>query len=483
MCSFLLSNFDIGHRLEDINHFMQMRGPDTTARLEARGLTFVHNLLSITGEFTPQPFVSDDERVFCIYNGQIYNYREFGDYSSDGCCLIPVYERYGEDFIRRLDGEYAIVLVDFSRDLLLVSADVFATKPCWLGRRGSKFAVASYASAVQRLGFDDPMKVKPNQTLCYRLSTLELIDERTVYDFDLRQHKDSYDDWDLAFERAMDKRTRGLRERPFLCLSSGYDSGAIACEMKARGIAFKGYTIQAHEDGEVLNQRFKLHQPCELVSMRLWDYVQGGMEVETCGDAFVYKGYDYKKDQAAAGLSHIFRHARDEGYKINFSGHGADEIISDYGMGGKKIFDTVSQFGGLFPEDLAAHFPYKNFFDETMIQYLNKEEYVAGAYGIETRYPFLDTQLVQEFLWLDVELKNAEYKAPIKYYLEKRGYPYDANRKVGFYAGSDLRHPMISWRDVLGLWGNERLTSRQKFVLPLKVAGDSLRHAFRRIMT
>ena len=29
-----------------------------------------------------------------------------------------------------------------------------------------------------------------------------------------------------------------------------------------------------------------------------------------------------------------------------------------------------------------------------------KEEMVAGAYGIETRYPFLDRDVVQEFLWL-----------------------------------------------------------------------------------
>ena len=453
-----------------------MRGPDTTICHEVRGLTFVHNLLSITGEFTPQPFISADESTYCIYNGQIYNYQDFGVYPSDGCCLIPLYLKYGTDFVRRLDGEFAIVLVDFHHDLLLISADVFATKPCWIGRRGKNFAVASYASAVRELGFDSPLKISPNQTKLFRLSNLELIAEQTVHDFDLVQHKTSFDDWKKAFEVAINKRTRGIRERPFLCLSSGYDSGAIACEMMRQNIDFKAFTIQCMEDWNVLSQRFDLHPNHQLIHMRLWDYEQGSMEVETCGDDFVYNGYNYKKDQAAAGLSHIFRHARMEGYKINFSGHGADEIISDYGMGGKKIYDTVSQFGGIFPENLKDHFPYKNFFDETMIKYLNKEEYVAGAYGIETRYPFLDTNLVQEFLWLDVRLKNSAYKAPIKYYLEKNAYPYDPNRKVGFYAGSDLLHPMVKASDIVSLLKNNRVSSGQKIMLPVKVLIKSLKH-------
>jgi len=33
-----------------------------------------------------------------------------------------------------------------------------------------------------------------------------------------------------------------------------------------------------------------------------------------------------------------------------------------------------------------------------MESYLAKEEYVGGAYGIESRYPFLDKKVVQEFL-------------------------------------------------------------------------------------
>jgi hypothetical protein len=38
-----------------------------------------------------------------------------------------------------------------------------------------------------------------------------------------------------------------------------------------------------------------------------------------------------------------------------------------------------------------------------------KEELIAGSYGIEARYPFLDPAVVQEFLSLVPALKNDEY--------------------------------------------------------------------------
>ena len=38
-----------------------------------------------------------------------------------------------------------------------------------------------------------------------------------------------------------------------------------------------------------------------------------------------------------------------------------------------------------------------------------KDEIISGMYGIEGRYPFLDFQVVQEFLWLTPDVKNSEY--------------------------------------------------------------------------
>ena len=127
----------------------------------------------------------------------------------------------------------------------------------------------------------------------------------------------------------------------------------------------------------------------------------------------------------------IAKIAKLNGFKVHISSCGADEIISDYGFNGKKIF-SHSEFGGFFPENLENIFPWKKFYNDSQRSYLFKEEYVFGRYGLESRYPFLDTQVVQNFLNLKKELKNSEYKSPIAFFLRKHDYPFDEGIKLGF---------------------------------------------------
>ena len=91
-----------------------------------------------------------------------------------------------------------------------------------------------------------------------------------------------------------------------------------------------------------------------------------------------------------------------------------------------------SNFGGKFPEDLKTIFPWASFYGSTLESYLAKEEYVGGSFGIEMRYPFLDKDVVQEFLWLHHSLKNQEYKAPIDYYFKQNNFPFAKQEKRGF---------------------------------------------------
>ena len=58
-------------------------------------------------------------------------------------------------------------------------------------------------------------------------------------------------------------------------------------------------------------------------------------------------------------------------------------------------------------------------------------ERVAGSHGIESRYPFLDYDLIQTFLKLSPKLKGKIYKAPIVNILDKIKFPYHL-KKIGF---------------------------------------------------
>src|SRR5271165_2926725 len=252
MCSFLVTNVRDSD-LRRANHFQQLRGPDYTDIVEINGFTLMHNLLSITGTFTRQPFLADG--LACVYNGEIYNYNDFGEFESDGMCLLPAYEALGPSFVRELDGEFAIVIVDRRNESLLISTDVFGTKPVHYSIACSQFGVASYSSALTAIGFSSINRLEPNQYLTIGLNNNRVSANSTVFDFALCQHKTTFDDWTAAFALAIRKRTINCRKRIFIGLSSGYDSGAISCELDNQDAEYKSYSIMSNEKTEVIEDR------------------------------------------------------------------------------------------------------------------------------------------------------------------------------------------------------------------------------------
>jgi asparagine synthetase B (glutamine-hydrolysing) len=95
MCSFLFTNREILD-LDTANLLLQKRGPDHTSVTKEEGFTYIHNLLSITGDFTPQPLKKEDNIL--LYNGEIYNYRSFGEYTSDGECILDLFNKAQEGY-------------------------------------------------------------------------------------------------------------------------------------------------------------------------------------------------------------------------------------------------------------------------------------------------------------------------------------------------------------------------------------------------
>jgi len=431
MCGFAVSDHD---GLLEANDRCQPRGPDSTTVVSLGGINFLHNLLHITGERHEQPFQQHD--AVAVFNGEIYNFRDLGPYDTDGACILDCYHEHGTAFASHLDGEFAIVIVDFAQRRLVLATDTFATKPMWYDVGAQAFCVASYQSQLVGTGFTKGEKMVANTTLVFDLDTRALVEVIENWRFDIRQHKADFQDWIRAFARSITKRTRHTTAGMFVGMSSGYDSGAIACELHAQGVEFKAFSIDNNENSTVLDARLSRLRHCAKFTMTDSEFAHWHQHLLHTCEPFRYhdgrRDYDIMQDQASMGLAAICDRARQEGRRIYFSGQGADEIMSDYGHGGKKFFKH-SEFGGLFPANLADIWPWHSFWDGTQIQYLNKEEYVAGHFGIETRYPFLDRDLVQEFLWLKADLKNQHYKSPLHAYLTERNWPFNPGEKLGFH--------------------------------------------------
>lgn len=412
MCGFLVSRNGRGN-----DRFIRRRGPDANGVYVLDNLHFAHYLLHVTGEMTLQPFMDGD--VVAIYNGEIYNQPFNG---SDGESIIPAYREHGDMFARALDGEFAIALYDFGAGIAYFVTDRFATKPLW--RNGIE--CASYESGV------GGHKIEANTIEAVSVATGATLFVRRYHEWDWRQHVTTYDHCIAAFERAVDKR---YKPGCFIGLSSGYDSGAIACAL--RGKEFKSYAVMASESRQIIYQRANVLGDTHVVGTHVqiidrFDIAE--QERHLCDNAedFHYRiRYDsgvsessYKDDYASKALSHICMLASAEGRKVCLSGMGADEILSDY-----SLIPGQSEFKGVFPDELRE---WGNFTGSCMYSYLGKEECVGGSWGIETRYPFLDSEFVQDFLSLTPKLKNKNYKASLYEYLSINCFPFELNRKIGF---------------------------------------------------
>jgi asparagine synthase (glutamine-hydrolysing) len=151
----------LGHMLGRLVH----RGPNDEGRwLDAsRGAALGMRRLSVIDlPGGHQPLWNEDRTIGTIFNGEIYNHRTLRaeltarghvfSTSSDTEVLVHLYEELGTRMFDRLQGMYALGIVDLRRQTLLLARDPFGQKPLYVMSPGSgQLAFASEAKALKAL--------------------------------------------------------------------------------------------------------------------------------------------------------------------------------------------------------------------------------------------------------------------------------------------------------------------------------------------
>jgi asparagine synthase (glutamine-hydrolysing) len=153
----------VAERIGRMGSVLSHRGPDDAGFYAADGVGLAHARLSIIDlEGGRQPLANEDQTIFLVANGEIYNFRNLRQTlasrghqfrtASDCEVIVHLYEQYGEDCVDRLEGMFAFALWDANQRKLMLARDRFGIKPLYLARLKGGFCFASELTAIVRSG-------------------------------------------------------------------------------------------------------------------------------------------------------------------------------------------------------------------------------------------------------------------------------------------------------------------------------------------
>ena len=455
MCSFTILSKIFDNR--NVNNKVKNRGPDFTNKVEYNNFIFYHNLLHITGKMTIQPLIKDN--IVILFNGEIYNYKELGIFDNELELLHNLYINLDLNFINKLDGEFVIIIFDFNKNKIIFISDLFGTKPLWYTINNEGIMISSYKIEILNNTKDSIItKLEENLILSIDMKNFKILETVNHTKMNLNQFKDTYEDWNKAFEEAVLKRIPCDEIDYMIPISSGHDSGAITCVLNKYKKKYILYSIDGGEDKNIVSERFNLNKHYnELIYFDNKLFEDNFSFLIRNGDINFYQSTDSKnneywylisRDGAAIGMNHLLRLCKNKfkKFKVILTGDGADEIYFHNSLAKGKKYGCGKQ-PNYFPTNLEEIYPWYNLFKGTQRRFLNKSELVGGVNGIECRYPFLDKKLFQEFLYLKPELKNKFYKGPIENYLKINNYPFKNDcLKLGMNPLRDITDNKIQYK-------------------------------------
>lgn len=141
--------------LEKMIAVLGHRGPDNTGFFGCDDVFMAHSRLSILdlSDAGHQPMKCSSDTVAISYNGEIYNFKELREeLRQKGCkfstntdteVIIYLYKEYGEDFVKVLNGMFALALYDKAKNKIILARDIMGEKPLYWGEKGGALIFAS----------------------------------------------------------------------------------------------------------------------------------------------------------------------------------------------------------------------------------------------------------------------------------------------------------------------------------------------------
>jgi asparagine synthase (glutamine-hydrolysing) len=151
----IVTREELGRMVGAIRH----RGPDEFGLYRDAFAGLGHARLSIIDLATgQQPLANEDQSLWIVFNGEIFNYLELRAElvaqghrfrtRSDTEVVVHAFEAWGDDAFERFNGQWALALWDRRRRRLTMSRDPLGVRPLYLAEHGGRLFFASEVKAI-----------------------------------------------------------------------------------------------------------------------------------------------------------------------------------------------------------------------------------------------------------------------------------------------------------------------------------------------
>lgn len=345
------------------------RGPDGGGQFVSGPIGLGHRRLSIIDLNTgAQPMSNEDESIWVVFNGEIYNFLELRSdlqarghkfkSATDTEVIVHLYEESGPESVAKLQGMFAFALWDERKQLLLLARDRVGIKPLYYTNTGKSLL---FGSEIKSLLVDSSVSrninpraidrfftygyVPGNETLLEGVNKLDPGHYLTAHNgkINVRQY------WDLNFEAAPRwtsfghavEELRDLLRRTVkahmisdvpvgVLLSGGVDStGMLRYAVEQTDKPIHTFTVG------FAGEEFADERPYARLAAKRFGTEHH--EITMTADDFIdfLPKYACHMEEPvfeppAVALYYVSRLARESGVKVLLSGEGGDEAFGGY---------------------------------------------------------------------------------------------------------------------------------------------------------
>ena len=159
MCGIFGFNFEEKPLLKKMGEVIKHRGLDDVGYFVAKGISLGMRRLAVIDLKTGhQPQHNEEEDIWIVFNGEIYNYLELKKKledlghsfytDSDTEVIIHSYEEWGERCVNKLRGQFAFSIYDSKKNILFLARDQMGLKPLYYYFDGERFIFGSEIKAI-----------------------------------------------------------------------------------------------------------------------------------------------------------------------------------------------------------------------------------------------------------------------------------------------------------------------------------------------